>query len=149
VNIGEGGLAPGESIRFKVNLDVDASFAATYASMFGTSDPDFRTILFDMNGKNVYEAGMPINVSSADNATVQVVFDPTTGPNFASNEVAFADETVPGPVFFNDLIRQYGLMDSVLIFDVEGGVIPEPSGFILAFLAMIWGLTVRPHRTAA
>jgi hypothetical protein len=149
VNIGEGGLAPGEKIRFKINLNVDPSFEGAYTGLFGTSDPDFRTILFDMNGKNVYDPGMPTNVSSADNATVQVVFDPSSGPNFESNELAFADETVPGPVFFNNLVRQYGLMDSVLIFDVEGGtgVIPEPSGFVLAFLAMTGVLALRSRRT--
>ncbi len=143
VNIGNGGLAPGQSIRFKVNLDVDADFADEYAALFGTSDPDFRTILFDMNGKNVYDAGMPINVSSADNAMAKLIFDPASGPNFETNSVPFADETVPAPIFFNNLVREYGLMDPVLIFKIEGGVIPEPSGFVLAFVATMGGLAVR------
>ena len=37
VNIGGAGLAPGQSVRFKVKLGIDPSFAAAYAASFGSS----------------------------------------------------------------------------------------------------------------
>jgi hypothetical protein len=148
VNIGNGGLAPGEKIRFKINLNVDPSFEGAYSGLFGTSDPDYRTILFDMNGKNVYDPGQPVNVSSADNAMAYTVFDPAVGANFQTNPVPFADEPVPAGNFFNNFLRQYGEMDPVLIFDLEGsttpgGTIPEPNSGALALLGLMGGLFTR------
>lgn len=141
VNIGDGGLAPGESIRFKVNLNVDASYAATYASLFGNADPDFRTILFDMNGRNVYEPGMPVNVSSSDNAHAWAIYNPATGANFQTDPAPFADDPVAAANYFNNLARQYGEMDPVLIFDLEGttshGEVPEPTGALLVLLGIV------------
>jgi hypothetical protein len=73
LNLGGGGLAAGEMFRFKVNLDVDPSFAAQYAALFGASQPDFRTVLFDMNRVNVYDNNLVQDaaVSASDNAKAE------------------------------------------------------------------------------
>ena len=88
VNIGNGGLLPGQMVRFKIKLDVDPAFAAQYAASFGASLPDFRTVLFDMNGLNVYDG--VVNTSSADNAQAFVKFN----PGGQSSTAVFNDETV-------------------------------------------------------
>lgn len=138
VTIGNGGLLPGQLVRFKIKLDVDPSFAAQYAASFGASLPDFRTVLFDMNGVNVYDG--VVNTSSADNAKASVVFN----PGGKSNEVAFADEQVAAGQYFNSNLRQYKAMDPVLIFQVGGGTeIPEPTSIGLAILGLSAGMLLR------
>ena len=129
VTIGNGGLPVGQFVRFKIDLDVDAPNSG---GLF--EHPDFRTVLFDMNGVQVYDSGMPIVVSSADNSSMWAVFDPPTGANFATVPVFLPDATVPAPasVFFNDNPRQWGQNDPVRIFSLTGGgVIPEPSSAVL------------------
>jgi hypothetical protein len=110
-----------------------------------------------MNGKNVYDPGMPVNVSTTDNAMAFVVFDPAVGENFPTTLVPFADETVPIPQanFINNNSRDYSEMDPVLIFDLEGftgpnAVIPEPTSIGLALVA-ISGLLLglRSRRSAS
>jgi hypothetical protein len=143
VTVGNGGLLPGQLVRFKIKLDVDPAYAATYAASFGDSLPDFRTVLFDMNGNNVYDG--VVNTSSADNAQASVVFN----PGGKSQVVAFADETVAAGQYFNSNLREYKAMDPVLIFQVGGGEIPEPTSIGLAMLGLTVGmlLRVRSRRT--
>jgi hypothetical protein len=143
VNIGGAGLLPGELFRFKINIDVDPSFAAQYQALFGDSQPDFRTVLFDMNGSNVYDGTQ--QVSSADNAQAWVVFDPAAGPNLPTDPVAFADASVAAAAFFNNNLRQYRDMDAVLIFAIDGEVIPEPASAALLFVAAAFGLLLTRH----
>ena len=130
VTIGNGGLLPGETVRFKIKLDVDPAYAATYAASFGASLPDFRTVLFDMNGVNVYDG--TVGASTADNSKAFVVFTPG-GP---SGEATFADETVAAGQYFNSNLREYKAMDPVLIFNLEGTVIPEPTSMVLAMFGL-------------
>jgi hypothetical protein len=130
VAIGNGGLLPGQMVRFQINLDVDPSFAASYAASFGDSQPDFRTIFFDMNGNNVYDG--VVNTSTDDNAQGSVVFNPG-GPG---STAIFEDETVPAGEFFNSNLRPYKAMDPVLIFELEGELIPEPGSVTLAMLCL-------------
>jgi hypothetical protein len=148
VNIGNGGLQPGELVRFRIDLDVDAPNSG---GLF--EHPDFRTVLFDMNGVQVYDSGMPVEVSSADNARVWAVFDPSTGPNFQTTPVALEDETIAAPAsgFFNQNMRRWGEMDSVHIFDTGGMfIIPEPSSsLLLVGMACGLGLFVRSRRLIA
>jgi hypothetical protein len=140
VNIGDGGLLPGETVRFKIDLDVDV---AQEGDLF--THPDFRTVLFDMNGINVYDNTQQI--STADNARVWVTFDPASGPNFQSTPVPLQDALVFGAAanFFNDNMRQWGEPDPVRIFEVGGsGVIPEPSSALLfAGISCALGLVAR------
>jgi len=148
VNIGGGGLLPGELFRFKVNIDVDASFATQYKALFGDSQPDFRTVLFDMNGSNVYDGTQ--QVSSADNAKAWVVFDPASGPNVTTDSVAFSDAPVAAAAFFNNSLRGSCCCasDPVLIFEVDGELIPEPASALLMLGAVGFGmLSSRPRRS--
>jgi hypothetical protein len=130
VTVGNGGLLPGDTVRFKIKLDVDPAYAATYAANFGASLPDFRTVLFDMNGNNVYDGTQ--NKSSADNAQGFVIFT----PGGKSSTATFEDETVAAGQFFNNNLREYRAMDPVLIFNLEGQVIPEPTSAVLALFGL-------------
>jgi PEP-CTERM motif len=130
VSIGNGGLLPGDTVRFKIKLDVDPAYAATYAANFGSSLPDFRTVLFDMNGNNVYDGTQ--NVSSADNSQAFVIFT----PGGKGSTATFEDETVAAGQFFNNNLREYRAMDPVLIFNLEGSQIPEPASVGLAMIGL-------------
>jgi hypothetical protein len=135
VTIGNGGLLPGQLVRFQINLDVDPSFAASYAASFGDSQPDF-----DMNGNNVYDG--VVNSSNKDNAQAFVVFD----PGGQGSTAIFDDEPVSAGDIFNNNLRAYKAMDAVLIFQLEGAQpIPEPGSLALAMLCFC-GLA---HRRSA
>jgi hypothetical protein len=144
VMIGNGGLPVGDLVRFKIDLAVDPPNSAGIFEF-----PDFRTVLFDMNGIQVYDPGMPQHVSSADNARAWVVFDPPSGPNLPTTPVHFDDPTVTGQPasFFNDNRRQWGENDPVRIFTLAGGgIIPEPSSVIL-LAGMACGLATWRRRS--
>ena len=130
VTIGNGGLLPNTSVRFEIKLDIDPAYAATYEASFGASLPDFRTVLFDMNGIDVYSG--TTNPSTLDNSQVFVNFT----PGGKSTVSTFEDETVPVGQFFNNNIREYRTMDPVLIFQVDGTQIPEPTSFGLVLLGL-------------
>jgi hypothetical protein len=146
VNIGDGGLAPGELIRFKIDLEVDA---ALKGQIF--AHPDYRTVLFDMNGLNIY-SGFLQQVSSDDNAEATAIFDPPSGANFSVGPWPIADETVEGrPAdFYNDNYRKYRENDPVRTFLVLGTseAIPEPGCALLAGIGLVGGLLTarRAHR---
>lgn len=122
VSIGNGGLLPGQLVRFQINLDVDPAFAAQYAATFGATQPDFRTVLFDMNGHNVYDGF--VHGDSADNAHAFVTFT----PGGDSSEDVFQDEAVAAGTYYNSHFRPYRDSDPVLIFQLQGAVeVPEPA----------------------
>jgi hypothetical protein len=131
VNIGGGGLAPGQLVRFKIKLGIDPSFAATYAASFGSSLPDYRTVLFDMNGINVYD-GNTVNNDTSDNSKAFVIFD----TNIQSGTSTFPDETVATPTFYNNILRAYSESDMVNLFQLSGKPIPEPTSIGLAMLGV-------------
>jgi hypothetical protein len=138
VNIGDGGLQPGEVVRFKIDLNVDPAFAEQVFA-----HPDYRTVLFDMNGFNVYD-GLQ-QQSDADNSKAWVIFDPAVGADVATLPVPLHDELVSGAAadFYNNNYRRYGEMDPVRTFVLNGGgeaVAPEPSGALLASIAILTGL---------
>jgi hypothetical protein len=140
------GLAPGELIRFKIDLDVDAAFAGQFFA-----HPDYRTVLFDMNGMNVYD-GFLEDVNTADNAKASAIFDPASGPNFTIGPVALADSTVTGAAadFYNNNYRKLRDRDPVRTYSVVGegdGVIPEPGSIVLFLAGMVGGIaTLRRRR---
>lgn len=139
VTIGNGGLLPGQHLRFKINLDVDPAYAATYAANFGSSHPDFRTVLFDMNGVNVYDG--TTDDSDADNAAAFVIFN----PGGKSSTTMFEDEEVTVSQYYNNHVRGgcCCTKDPVLIFEIGGGQIPEPASIGLVMLGLSAGLLVR------
>ena len=142
VSIGNGGLLPNSTVRFEIKLDVDPAYAATYQAAFGDSRPDFRTVLFDMNGVDVY-AGTTIP-STADNSQAFVNFN----PGGKSTVATFADAPVAAGQYFNNNIREYKAMDAVLIFQLEGSQIPEPASIGLVLLGLA-GFCVGSRRRSA
>jgi len=133
VNIGGGGLQPGQALKFKIKLGIDPSFAAAYKSAFGSSLPDYRTVLFDMNGVNVYDG--TTNSSSADNAAAYVLFN----PGGKSDTTVFPDEDVAVSQYFNNNLRGGCCCagDPVNLFKLEGSVpIPEPGSLALVMLGI-------------
>lgn len=140
VTIGNGGLLPGQLLRFKINLDVDPAYAATYAASFGESHPDYRTVLFDMNGINVYDG--TTEKSSDDNAAAFVIFT----PGGQSSTSVFEDEDVEVSQYYNNRIRGgcCCTKDPVLIFEIGGGgEVPEPASIGLVILGLSAGVLLR------
>ena len=109
------GLDPGEVLRFRIDLDP--------RDMNAFPHPDFRTVLFDMNGDN-----------SGDNSEITVVFRETTPPNdTVTLHNMLPDYDVDGPQAFiaNEAIRAH-VMEGVDIFPLDGSqLIPEPSTLLL------------------
>jgi hypothetical protein len=139
VNIGGGGLLPGQTVRFKIKLGIDPSFAAGYAASFGTSLPDYRTVLFDMNGINVYDG--TTGFDDSDNSKAHVVF----GAGILSPDSTFPDEIVPVGQYFNSNIRSYSATDPVNLFTLDGApVVPEPASLGLVILGVA-GLFLKPR----
>jgi hypothetical protein len=146
ISIGSGGLQPGQLVRFKIDLAVDPEFEDEFFKF-----PDYRTVLFDMNGFNVYDGLQQQN--TADNGQAWVVFDPALGANFATQPVPLADEIVSGAAadFYNNNYRRYGETDPVRTFLLNGGgsgVVPEPQSVLFVMFAVLAGLAcnTRPRR---
>jgi hypothetical protein len=139
---GGDGLAPGETVRFRIDIDVDAGF-----NFF--QHPDYRTVMFDMNGVQVYGPDPAVPPGGEDNSQASVAFSngSTAGP------AVFIDEIVTGPQgdYWNNIFRPYGVMEPVDIFEISGGpqVIPEPSSGVLIFASLISALggTARQRRS--
>ena len=90
VNFLNGGLAPGATVNFQIDLDVDTQFANSFFT-----NPDYRTVLFDMNGDNYYQnAGVVHQVSSSDNAKVTLKFEMAGMPSVTVGPVPFDDPSV-------------------------------------------------------
>ncbi|MEX0612887.1 MAG: hypothetical protein WD738_01795 [Pirellulales bacterium] len=131
---GGGGLDPGELVRFRIDIDVDPGFPDPPFFVH----PDYRTVLFDMNGIQVYGPDPFFPVGAEDNAQVTVTFSGGT----MAGPVAFADEVVTGPqsIFFNSNFRPKDLMEGVDIFEVEDCFIPEPGSAALGLLGVLGGI---------
>jgi hypothetical protein len=133
------GLAVGEVVRFNIQLGVDPGF-----NFF--SHPDFRTVLFDMNGCEVYDGNTACgNFDSSDNAQATAIFADGTevGPK------TFADEVVSGnsSLYFNGTFPRHSTPQGIDEFGLDGGfVIPEPAGALLAVVGWVSGLLLAPRR---
>lgn len=144
VNFLNGGLAPGATVNFQIDLDVDAEFAGAFFK-----HPDYRTVLFDMNGDNYYEgAGIVNDPDDDDNSEVTLTFAMSGMPSVSTIPQAFPDPSVVdgSAGYVNNNIARYGDSDPVRAFVLEGGgVVPEPSTAILALLGLA-AVMVRPRR---
>jgi hypothetical protein len=131
-----GGLAPGETVHFRIDLDIDAGFSDAPFYEF----PDFRTVLFDMNGEQHYGPDPAFPPPAEDNAQVTVNFSDgaTSGPK------PLVDYAVTGPQkdFVNENAHPFFATDGVDLFAVSGsaGVIPEPGAQTLAVIGLLGGL---------
>jgi hypothetical protein len=135
-----GGIAPGQFVRFKVDIGVDPDTGIQW------SLPDFRTVLFDMNGVNVWD-GFVGPVDSSDNSLVSATF--TQGGLVASSDPQhLPDYSVVGPQaeIFNEHFRPNYAMEGIDVFLLGGtAVIPEPSTTFLAIFGLA-GLGLVAHR---
>jgi len=138
VNFGSQGILPGELVCFRINIDVDANHPEIFPY------PDFRTVLFDKNGINVYDGNLK-KFSDEDNATALVTFG-SGESKFEAGPVAFPDEIVNGAedLFTNRALRPYGIMENASTFVVsakiiEEDVVPEPSGIVIGLMGCLGG----------
>jgi hypothetical protein len=141
---GGGGLAPGEVVRFKIDIDVDAGLPDPPFFVH----PDYRTVLFDMNGLEVYGPDPNLPPGAEDNAQASVTFSGGT----MAGPTAFIDEIISGPqsIFFNDSFRPKGVMEPVDIFDVDDCfVIPEPGSSLLVMIGLLSGINYSRRRGRA
>lgn len=105
---------PDESIRFRIKIDPD--------DPDGFPHPDFRRVLFDMNGND-----------TSDNAQVELQF--SNGIVTRQVVQTLPDFAVEGPIFSESNIRPYSAMEPVGVFEITDQVpIPEPSTWIIAAL---------------
>jgi len=140
VNFLNGGVAPGKTVNFQIDLDVDAAFANSFFI-----HPDYRTVLFDMNGDNYYEnAGIVNDPDSDDNSKVSITFSMGGMPSVTAGPTPFPDPNVldGSARFINANIARYGDSDPIRSFPLSGGVsfIPEPGTAMLGLLGLL-GMT--------
>lgn len=141
VTFGNGGLAPGETARFRVYLKADPGI---------TTQPDFREIFGNANPSNSINPNDDFERNSNFSALFVDFNDPTQ--TLETETMALADFVIEGPAFFNSntILRPYSTMEPVQIFGglATGGgtVIPEPTTAALAVAAALvgcWGVRRR------
>lgn len=141
LTFGDGGLAPGEIVRFGIDIDPDADVDGLFPH------PDFRLVLFDMND-------MDAN-GTQDNSVVSAQFvDPLDLSMTASASTELEDFVVTGPQsqYFNQFVRPYGVMEGIDTFALTATTgpnpIPEPGALLLAGLATLglYGVNKRRRR---
>jgi hypothetical protein len=139
---GTGGLEPGDLIRFRIDIDVDAGLPSPPFYQY----PDFRTVLFDKNGQQVYGPDPAVPQGGEDNAKATVVLS-----NNTTLSQTLPDFTVTGlqDIYFNANYHPRGAMPGVDIFPVGGGtVIPEPASVAMFGLGMcLISFNARRRRT--
>jgi hypothetical protein len=133
------GLAPGELVRFRIDIGIDDNQPGL---MQIWPHPDYRTVLFDMNGINAWGPSpmTPMPPDSSDNSMAVGTWTKDGMSASSLMPVAFPDPTVVGPqaAIFNQFFRPFYVVEDVDIFSAVQviGVIPEPSSMLLAFIGM-------------
>ncbi len=125
LTFGNGGLAPGELVRFGIDIDADPGLEDMFPF------PDFRLVLFDMNNMD--------GQGGVDNSVVTATFeDPEDSSMTATASTQLEDYVVTGPQaqYYNQILRPYSVMEGVDIFDASANVIPEPATATLSVLAL-------------
>lgn len=122
VQILNGGLMPGETVRFRVDIDVDPGYPDIFPHQ------DFRLVFFDMNGSD-----------STDNSVVSVIF--SEGGMTETVMSQLPDFESDNDNYVNNNIRPYSVMEGIDIFRINGSrSIPEPSSIVLLALSGMAGL---------
>lgn len=125
---GNGGLAPGEVVRFGIDIAPDEGIDGLFPH------PDFRTVLFDMNNLD--------GNGTSDNSIITAEFvDPENESMTATAETQLPDYEVTGNQadYWNQFIRPYGVMEGIDIFtdgDLVTNEIPEPATGVAATLVL-------------
>ena len=145
------GLAPGQKIRFRIDIGIDDDQPEL---MNIWPHPDYRTVLFDMNGIDAWGPFpmQPMPPNEDDNSMARGTFS-MNGMTAMVGPTAFPDATVVGPQasIFNQFFRPYHVMEDVDVFDAVdvGNPIPEPSTSLLAMFGMLAVGLVAQRRTEA
>lgn len=140
VTFNGGGLAPGDVARFRIQLGIDADQPGLMAIW---PHPDYRTVLFDMNGIDAWGPSpmTPKPGVDTDNSMGTGTFE-KMGMLAVSDPEPFPDATVVGPqaFIFNQFMRPQHVMEDVDVFDavqvVGQPVVPEPSSLMLAMFGV-------------
>ncbi|HEY4233270.1 MAG TPA: hypothetical protein VGM76_07575 [Lacipirellulaceae bacterium] len=141
------GLAPGATVRFRIALGFDAQYKGD-KDYFAT--PDFRTVLFHMDGGDFY----PINAPSSGSGDAEMTVNfgaLTAGPVSFDSLDNFPVSPFAGR-YYNNIYHAYGATDPVQVFEgLSGSVaagVPEPSTAVLAAAGLLIGLipAVRRYR---
>ena len=133
VQILNGGLMPGETVRFRVDIDVDPGFPNIFPHQ------DFRLVFFQspsMGG----DPNIPTSV-------VTSIF--SEGGMTESVAGSLDNYTTPNNQYFNNNIRPYSAMQGIDIFPFVASrqnEIPEPSSVVLLGLGAIAALVWRVRR---
>lgn len=125
LTFGNGGLAPGEVVRFGIDIDADPGLEDAFPY------PDFRLVLFDMNNMD--------GQGGSDNSVITALFEDPEDPTMsASASTQLEDYVVTGPEsqYFNQILRPYSVMEGVDIFDASASAIPEPATATLSVMAL-------------
>jgi hypothetical protein len=146
LTIGNGGLLAGQTVRFRIALGFDTQYKSD-KDYFAT--PDFRTVLFHMDGDSFYPNHAP---STDSNATITVLFGSGAGA-LTAGPVTFTNYTVPSDAgkYYNNIYHAYGATDPVQVFAGLSGSaagVPEPGTAVLAAIGALIGLVpaVRRYR---
>lgn len=134
LTFGNGGIAPGELVRFGIDIDPDAGVPGLFPH------PDFRLVLFDMN--NMDGNGI------ADNSVMTATFvDPSNLSSTKIAEMQLPDYTVTGPQaqYYNQYLRPYCMQEPIDVFGGGTSTIPEPSSWALVGLGLV-GIALRWRR---
>ncbi|MEM6328957.1 MAG: PEP-CTERM sorting domain-containing protein [Planctomycetota bacterium] len=122
ISFGGGGLAPGEVVRFQVDIDGDPGVPGMFIH------PDYRTVFFDIYGDD-----------NSDNSVLTANFIATLDGDQelqATGVQPDLDKPV-GSAFIAPAIRPYSVMEMVEVtgFEDTTVVIPEPSAVLLLLMA--------------
>lgn len=131
VQILNGGLLPGETVRFRVDIDVDPGFPDIFPHQ------DFRLVFFQSPSMG----GDP----SIPSSVVSAIFSEADMMQLVSGSLD--NYTTPNNQYFNNNIRPYSAMEGIDIFSFgTSQVIPEPSSVVLLFVggvAVLFGYVRR------
>jgi hypothetical protein len=156
VMFNDGGLAPGQKVRFRIEIGVDADQTIIRQQW---PHPDFRTVLFDINGIDAYGPTPPASRPSigspgidaygltpltageedrTDNSSSYGVFRKGQTA-ITSTRTTLPDYLLYGPTgsVFNQHFRSWAGPEEVHIFGAEvTAMVPEPDSLLLTSLGI-------------
>lgn len=135
IEFGNGGLAPGETARFQIDIDPDDGVEGLLVH------PDYRTVLFDL-------VAVESALDDSDNAMVTALFS-----GGLDDDVSFG-QTLPDSVgspsalsSLNAVIPYASSNDfPIQIFDTPDVIIPEPSALLMALIACLFSAAAMRQR---